>query len=400
MNKIKINLLLIVFLLSGLISNAQKFTVESMKMELEDMTKPDVDRDYENLLKWAEQTKANPKTANSPKMWYYRGLTFLKISTLNNELSNQNPDAILIALEAFQNAIATDIKKRVTTESEANLLNVAIGLYNRAYASYQQEDYAKAYKEFELAIPLMKYDTDGLLKRNNLTAEILEQMMGYSAMNGGDNQNAKIVFQKLIDEGSTETNIFASLARIHLIDGDTTQALSTIAAGKEYNETDKTLINMELDIFLKQGRSKELIEKLNVAIQDDPGNTVYYFARAISYEGMGETDKAAADYDKILEIDPTYYDASYNKGVMYLGNVAKIVDELDGEYKPSIIEKKEAEIYVQYEKAIVEFENVFENNDEMLINDKVELAKTMKKIYARLEKMDKYNEMKTFIESN
>jgi len=400
MNKIKINLLLIVFLLSGLISNAQKFTVESMKMELEDMTKPDVDRDYENLLKWAEQTKANPKTANSPKMWYYRGLTFLKISTLNNELSNQNPDAILIALEAFQNAIATDIKKRVTTESEANLLNVAIGLYNRAYASYQQEDYAKAYKEFELAIPLMKYDTDGLLKRNNLTAEILEQMMGYSAMNGGDNKNAKIVFQKLIDGGSAETNIFASLARIHLIDGDTTQALSTIAAGKEYNETDKTLINMELDIFLKQGRSIELIEKLNVAIQDDPGNTVYYFARAISYEGMGETDKAAADYDKILEIDPTYYDASYNKGVMYLGNVAKIVDELDGEYKPSIIEKKEAEIYVQYEKAIVEFENVFENNDEMLINDKVELAKTMKKIYARLEKMDKYNEMKTFIESN
>ena len=400
MNKIKINLLLIVFLLLGLISNAQKFTVESMKMELEDMTKPDIDRDYENLLKWAEQTKANPKTANSPKMWYYRGLTFLKISTLNNELSNQNPDAILIALEAFQNAIATDIKKRVTTESEANLLNVAIGLYNRAYASYQQEDYAKAYKEFELAIPLMKYDTDGLLKRNNLTAEILEQMMGYSAMNGGDNQNAKIVFQKLIDGGSAETNIFASLARIHLTDGDTTQALSTLAAGKEYNETDKTLINMELDIFLKQGRSKELIEKLNVAIQDDPGNTVYYFARAISYEGMGETDKAAADYDKILEIDPTYYDASYNKGVMYLGNVAKIVDELDGEYKPSIIEKKEAEIYVQYEKAIVEFENVFENNDEMLINDKVELAKTMKKIYARLEKMDKYNEMKTFIESN
>jgi len=399
MKRFSLNFLVITFLLLGLSTKAQKFSVESMKMELEDVTKPDSDRDYDNLLKWAEQTKENPKTANSPKMWYYRGLTFLKISTLNNDLSAQHPDAILTALEAFQNAIATDAKNRVTKESEANLLNVAIGLYNRAYGSYQSEKYSDAYKEFELAVPLMKYDTDGLLKRNNLTQEVLEQMMGYSAMNDGNNENAKKVFQKLIDGGTTESNIYASLARIHLNGGDTTAALQTIATGKEYNETDKTLINMELDIFLKQGRSKELIEKLSIAITDDPGNTIYYFARAISYEGLNDTEKAAADYDKILEIDPTYYDAAYNKGVMYLGKVANIVEELDGEYKPSIIEKKEAEIYVQYEKAIVEFENVFANNTEMELSDKLELAKTMKKIYARLEKMDKYNEMKDFIDN-
>ena len=114
MKHFKINSLIIVFLLLGLSSKAQKFSVESMKMELEDMTKPDSDRDYENLLKWAEQTKVNPKTANSPKMWYYRGLTFLKVSTLNNDLSAQYPDAILTALEAFQNAIATDVKNKVT----------------------------------------------------------------------------------------------------------------------------------------------------------------------------------------------------------------------------------------------------------------------------------------------
>jgi tetratricopeptide (TPR) repeat protein len=396
----RIHSLIIIFLLIGLSTKAQKFSVESMKMELEDMTKPDSDRDYENLLKWAEQTKVNPKTANSPKMWYYRGLTFLKISTLNNEFSQQNPDAILTALEAFQNAISTDVKNKVTKEAKANLLNVAIGLYNRAYGSYQSQNYAEAYKEFELAVPLMKYDTDGLLKRNNLTQEVLEQMMGYSAMNDGNDENAKKVFQKLIDGGTAESNIYASLARLHLNSGDTTAALNTITTGKEFNETDKTLINMELDIFLKQGRSKELIEKLSVAIADDPGNTIYYFARAISFEGLNETEKAAADYDKILEIDPTYYDAAYNKGVMYLGKVAKIVDELDGEYKPSIIEKKEAEIYVQYELAIVEFENVFDNNADMEASDKLELAKTMKKIYARLKKMDKYKEMKDYIDNN
>ena len=51
----------------------------------------------------------------------------------------------------------------------------------------------------------------------------------------------------------------------------------------------RTIINLELDIFLKQGKSQELIDKLNVAIQEDPENTVYYFARAISYEGLAGT---------------------------------------------------------------------------------------------------------------
>jgi len=218
-------------------------------------------------------------------------------------------------------------------------------------------------------------------------------------MNGGEDEKAKKALQVLVDKGTAEGSIYANLAKLQLKGGDTTAALSTIMSGKDMNEADKTLINMELDIYLKQGPSKELIEKLNGAIADDPDNTIYYFARAISYEGLGENDKAAADYDKILEIDPEYYDASYNKGVMYLNRVAEIVEELDGVYKPSIIEKSEAEINIEYKKAIVEFENVFNNNDDMKLTDKVELAGTMKKIYARLEQMEKSNEMKAFIDN-
>lgn len=62
--------------------------------------------------------------------------------------------------------------------------------------------------------------------------------------------------------------------------------------------------------------------------------------------------------------------------------------------------KKELEIDGHYKKAVVEFENVFNNNTELDPNDKLELAKTMKKIYARLNQMDKFNEMKAYLESN
>lgn len=404
MKRIKINVVSIFMvslaLIVGTKVNAQGYNVESMKIELEDNTKNDVDRDYTSLLKWASEAKEHPKTANNEKMWYYRGLLFLKIASLNNDLSKQYPNAIRTSLESFNKAIEGDAKQKYTKQAQGNLLNVAIGLYQSGYNAYTEADYVASYKDFADALPLLQYDVDGELKRKNLTGEFLEQMMAYSAMNNNEDKKAIEAFNGLIKKGTLEPAIYVNVAKLYLKSGDTANALNAINKGRNLLENDKSLINAELDLYLKMGKSKELIEKLDLAIADDPGNTIYYFARAISFEGIGELDKAAADYDKILEIDPTYYDAAYNKGVMYLNKVSKIVEQLSGEYKPSIIAKKEAEINLLYDQAIVQFENVFVNNADMKVSDKVELAGTMKKIYARLERMEKYNEMKAYEEAN
>ncbi|MGB0850832.1 MAG: hypothetical protein ACPGTP_06270, partial [Bacteroidia bacterium] len=204
--KIKFNytLLLALLMVGGLTANAQKYTVESMKMELEDRTKADGDRDYEQLLEWAGETLEHPKTSNDPKMWFYRGLTYLKVAGLNNELSKANPDAIKTAYKAFNKAIETDVKNRVTKDAKAYLLNVAIGLYNTGYTSYANEDFTAAYNDFEMALPLLEYDTEELLKKSNLTAEVLQQMMAFSAMNNGEEAKAIKGFESLVNKGSLE----------------------------------------------------------------------------------------------------------------------------------------------------------------------------------------------------
>lgn len=398
--KIKFSYILVLTVLfSGLNTMAQKFSVESMKMEL-DPAKPDGDRNFDDLVKWAEETAVHPKTSNDPKMWYYRGLTFLKVSALENELSEKYPNAMDLALEGFTNAIKTDIKNKVTKLAEGNLLNVVIGFYNQGYVAYNTKDYATAYAAFEKALPLMKYDTDNQLRRNNLTSEVLEQMMAYSAMNNGEDEKAIKALNNLVNNGSSDPTIFTNLANLQMKLGDTTQALATITEGKELNEGNADLTNLELNTYLRLGRSKELIEKLNAAIETDPENTLYYQARGDAFERFGDTEKALADYAKCIELNPEYYDAYYNRGALYLNKVRVIVEELDGEYKPSIIQAKEVEINQWYVKAIAEFETVFEGNDDMPMDEKVLLAGTMKKIYARLEKMDKYAEMKAFVEAN
>lgn len=401
MKTLKISLFLVltaVLSTTSLVATAQSWNVETVKYELEENPIPDM----ENCIKLINTAAEHNKTKTSPKMFYYKGLTYLKVATEYPNLAVQHPDALDIALVSFNKAIENDTKGKYTEDAKNHLLNVAIGFYNIGYNAFQAQDYKAAIEGFNKAIPLMKYDVNGDLKRSNLTEEVLIQMVGYSALGMEDNKMAMKSFQTLIDRGFDDANIYASLAQLQLGEKDTTAALATIAAGKELYETNKTLINLELDLYLKQGRSEELIEKLNNAIETDGANVIYYFARAISYEGLGELEKAEADYDQIIEMDPSYYDAYYNKAVMYTNKVAALVDEINEKviYDPKELKKYDEKMNAAYSVAIELFEHVFDNNDAMSAAERMELAVTMKKIYAQINRMEDFARMKEWIEAN
>jgi hypothetical protein len=57
--------------------------------------------------------------------------------------------------------------------------------------------------------------------------------------------------------------------RVYLDERDTTNSLSTLALGRERFPADLDLMNMELDILLKQGKTELLMKKLDDAIATD-----------------------------------------------------------------------------------------------------------------------------------
>lgn len=400
MKTLKISLLILALSFTAIQASAQGWNVESVKFELEENPIPDMANCVDLINKAAE----HPKTKTEAKMFYYRGLTYLKVATEEAyaDLKTQYPNALEIAHQSFNKAIENDKKNKYTEQAKMNLLNVAIGLYNEGYNAYNAKEYDVAITAFEKAIPLLKYDVNGDLKRSNLTEEALVQMVAYSAVGKEDAPLAMKNFQRLIDMGYSDPNIYAGLSQLKLTSGDTTGALETIAAGKEMFETDKTLINLELDIYLKQGRSQELIDKLDNAIAQDPSNVIYYFARAISYEALDSVSRAEADYEKIIELNPDYFDAYYNKGVLHTNKVSDLVNEINekGIYKPSELKAYDDKINAHYAVAIEMFEYVFENNSDMGELERIELAKNMKKIYAQLKREDDFMRMKEWIEAN
>lgn len=396
MKKLFITGLLAVFVSTGLF--AQGYKVESVRMILED---PDqsVAKDLKACVADIETAKENPKTSNDPKMWYYRGLTYYMIYATGDEaIRKEYPKAVYTATESFYKAMENDAKNKYTENSKFYLLNCAIGLYNEGINAYKDQEYNKAIEDFGQVTEIIQYDDKGELKRKNVTPEVMYQYSYYAAQAAGDYKKAKEYINKLIAMNFNDVKIYVDMANILLIEKDTAGALAYLDKGKLVKENDKNLMNMELDIYLKQGKSKVLIDKLSKAIEEDPENKVYYFARAVSYEALQQADKAEADYKKAVELDPAYYDAYYNLGVMYINRCNPIIEKLEKVYTAKEIDPLEAQIDKNYKTAIGYFEKAFENEN-MADAEKYELAGTMKKIYARLKNVDKVSEMKKVMDS-
>ncbi len=395
--KIKLSIL-IAFLGLGAFSFGQSFKVESVRMILEDPD-PSVVKNYRQCVADMEEAKEHPKTSADAKTWYYRGLTYYLIFAGNDEaLKKEYPKAVYTATESFYKSMELDVKNKYLENNKFYLLNCAIGLYNEGVNAYKEQNFKKAINDYEMVAKIIQYDAAGELKRKNVTVESMYQFSYYAAQADQDYKTAKAYIQKLIDLNFNDAKIYADMANIHLLEKDTAGALKYIEEGKQVKENDKNLMNMELDIYLKQGRSNELIAKLDKAIEEDPENKVYYFARAVSYEGMKNSEKAEADYKKAVELDNSYYDAYYNLGVIYINKCNPIIEKLDKAKTAKEIDPLEAEIDRNYQTAISYFEKAFENPG-MSDPEKMELADTMKKIYARLNNVEKVTEMKNIIDS-
>jgi tetratricopeptide (TPR) repeat protein len=314
----------------------------------------------------------------------------------------ENPNSINIATESFFKSKETDAKNKYTENADFYLLYCAIGLYNNGINFYNAKEYRKAVETYQKVLLITPLDKKGDLKRNSggeVTEEKITQFMYYAAQADGNYKDAKTYILRLIALNYRDPRIYADIANILLMEKDTAAALSYVEKGRAIKEDDKNLINMELDIYLKQGKLQLLLDKLNIAIEGDPENKIYYFARAVSYEGLGNTEKAEADYKKATEVDPEYYDAYYNVGVMYVNKCNPLIEKYQKTYKQAEIDALEAEMNKFYKIAIVNFAKAFENPG-MTISEKVDMATTMKRIYSKVGDTAKVDEMKTFIEAN
>lgn len=198
---------------------------------------------------------------------------------------------------------------------------------NLAYGRFKVKKYDEAadfyYGSFLMTKMMGKPDTNALFN------SIL------SSQKAKNNENIKKYCETMIREKMATGYTYGVLYNARLALKDTSGAMGVLQAGRKAFPTDTDLMNMETEYYLSQGKQDEALANLNASIAKDPKNGLFYLVRGNVYDNLANPkdkdgkdkekpkeyedymNKAAADYNKAAELDPSSFDTWFNLGALY-----------------------------------------------------------------------------------
>lgn len=451
-------LIMVAGLATATISFAQKSAVEDAAIYLRNGEMADA-------KKAIDAAAVHEDTKNFPKMWYYRAVVYDTLLRNKEYASLIGPDAVEQFVIATKQCLVTSPGKGTFNDyCNVAIIQSSFDAYNEAIGYMQKKEYDKAIKFLQYVLDAIPFDKEGQLKKNNLSDKQIYLAIADVAYKGKNVPVAKSSLQKLMDMDYNDHLIYAFMGNLYLEEGDTTKAIEFIDKGRKRFPTEKDLISMELNIYLTQGKSDVLVNKINEALNVDAENyTLYYIrgniydrfaddarrgsraaadtatkitkkakvekvpankakldAAAKKYKSLSDSlDKqmlayiasADADYRKVVEINPEYFDGHYALGVM-INNYknTEIVEKINNiqastqeDYDKKLAPLKKEQVAI-LNQALVHFNDALRVAENMSASDENKKAErkelmrmaleSIKQVYANLGDEQKFMETK------
>jgi len=327
----------------------------------------------------------------------YRAKIYKMIALNHDSLDS---DAIFKATESHLKCMQPHPKKKnkiliykkwPKEEVLEGLVQCGYQLFNRATEEYNVGNYKNSLKHYTVIFDIMPFDEEDQLKRGNITKETILYNSFFSSNKMKDNAKSKELLQQLIDINFNEPAIYIQMSNIFLEEKNTDKALEYLSLGREMFEDDQGLINTEIDLYLKLGKSDELIEKLSNAIELDPENDIFYVIRGTCYQNNNKIEKAINDYNKALEINPEQITALNNISSCFLKQTDPIVKKMNNLSlsQTSKFNKLKLDLKNLYLKTLPYVKKYLElkPNDKSILN-------VLAEIYTKLEMYEEAKEVK------
>lgn len=260
--------------------------------------------------------------------WLYRAAIYQNIIQSNDEaLKAKVPNALEIVYESLMKCMENE------SFVEDNQMEIAtrISSVMTSYYSQGADDYNSG--KFAEAAPLFKkaYDIAKSLGGGTEAGEMLN-LAATSALRAEDYNTALEYFNEVKANGNETADIYRHLAACYNGLGNAEQAMAMINAGLEKDPSNANLILEKVNAYLKEGKGVEAVADLDKLHQLDPNNAQLLFVMGTIYgdetnEGVFDTDKARQYYEQALAINPEYYDATYNLGVLYTTMANKKIEQ-------------------------------------------------------------------------
>ncbi|QQL51083.1 tetratricopeptide repeat protein [Mucilaginibacter ginkgonis] len=273
-----------------------------------------------------DKAAANEKTSVMPQTWALKGAIYSSLAVQDSVDATSAP-LYSAAADAIKKAKELDTKGENKKLIDHANLNLAQYNLSRGVKLYQSKDYANAYKSFDAYRTILPEDTNAIYY-SGLAATLSEN---YPA--------AISNYNKLLTTNySNKAGVYKDLPTIYLMQKDTANALKVLNDAIAKYPTNPDYRKREIEINLQSGKTKEVLDKINTAITNDPKNKSLYYYSGLVYSTMADNTtkqiktataankpalekskaddlaKAAEMYKKALELDPNYFEANLNMG--------------------------------------------------------------------------------------
>ena len=325
------------------------------------------------------------KTAQDEKTWRYCGdIYFALASSQDTALASYAEGALTMAVDSYNNCLKFQTKKTPVDEVKQKLIFCANFAANRAIEGYNANNFSPASKDFEYSATIRK-DVDGTFD----TLAIYNA--GLCAEKAEEYDRAISLYRQCLEVNYQGGRMYFDVAKILEMQGQEEEALELLNEGINKFPEDQLLLTSAINIYLKLDKVDEALANLSLAIEREPNNPSYYFARGTLNEKKGDLEAAANDYLGAIGVDSNHYEANYNMGAMYVNRAGEISEEMNAlpfnaqkEYDAKDQERKEL-----YAKAIPYLESAYriQPDDQVVIS-------TLMQLYGKVGNNDGYQKMK------
>lgn len=274
----------------------------------------------------------NESTANDAKMWNYRAKIYLEIMQKYPDIDE---NAVFEATESHIRCLDRDKKGRISVRKwtrEEDILSglIACGynLFNSGVEDYNAKEYKNALRKYDEIFRIIPLDKDNLLERGNINENSIYKNQYLAALQLEDIDAQLDYLGKSIENNTEDPTIYYFISNIYSEKGNLNLALEYILKGREKFSNEIILINTEIDLSMKMGKStQEIVSKLSDAIDLDNSNEVLYIIRSQMYSKLNDNVLAEKDLISALSINPESSSANNNLASLYLSMTEPLVKE-------------------------------------------------------------------------
>jgi tetratricopeptide (TPR) repeat protein len=345
------------------------------------------------FMKEPKEIQTSQEGANKIEIFVYERVNVKFINGIVDswtETQKIYPDPLPEAKKALDKAIKLNTDGKADEDIVAVIENLKLAYQTEGVDSYERRDYKSAHQSFVNVLGLNK-----IPQMKNRVDTILIYYAGKAAMENKDNTEANRLFEEAAATGFDDPSLYVDRKNSYMQSGDTAKGLAVITEGFKKYPNNLLIMNELINYYLATNQGEEALRLINVAKSIDPKNAAYAFVEGVLFDKLGRYEEAEAAYKTCIEMNPEYYDAIYNLGVIYFNKAVKIYEKASKTADNAEYEKLQLTGDEMLKQAIPYLEKCGQNDasTEDLRTIRQSSLETLKTIYYRLKMEDKRQEV-------